>query len=74
MGENPREVLAGRMHLVEHIQIADLPGRNEPGTGGIDFPAVFQALREHGYRGLLAAEYRPRGETVAGLDWLRRHG
>jgi hydroxypyruvate isomerase len=56
---------------IGHVQLADSPGRNEPGTGGIDFPAVLQALRTHGYRGLLAAEYRPRGGTVAGLDWLR---
>jgi hydroxypyruvate isomerase len=67
MGENPREVLAGRMHLVEHIQIADLPGRNEPGTGGIDWPALLADLRALGYEGPFGLEYRP---TRPALDSL----
>lgn len=55
---------------IGHVQLADSPGRHEPGTGVIDFPTVFAALRANGYRGLLAGEYRPLGDTVAGLTWL----
>lgn len=59
MGEDMRAVLAGRMHLVEHIQVADMPGRNEPGSGTIDWPAAIATLRELGYTGDLGMEYRP---------------
>ena len=59
MGENPREVLEGRMHLVEHIQIADLPGRNEPGTGGINWSSILADLRALGYDKTIGLEYRP---------------
>lgn len=68
MGENPREVLEGRMHLVEHIQVADLPGRNEPGTGGIDWPTLLADLRDLGYDGPFGLEYRPTRPALASLD------
>ncbi len=56
---------------IGHIQFADNPGRHEPGTGEINFPAVFHALDEAGYQGWVSAEYRPLGRTEAGLDWLK---
>lgn len=56
---------------IAHVQVADSPGRHEPGTGGIDFAAVLQALHQHGYPGLIAAEYRPTGPTIDGLRWTR---
>lgn len=68
MGEDPRAVLAGRMHLVAHIQIADLPGRNEPGTGGIDWPTLIDDLRALGYAGPFGLEYRPTLPSQASLD------
>lgn len=55
---------------IGHVQFADLPGRHEPGTGGIDFPAALAALAEAGYAGALAAEYRPLGRTEEGLGWM----
>lgn len=60
--------LAGR---IGHVQFADCPGRGAPGTGTVDFAAARVALREAGYDGWLAAEYRP-GEagTAASLAWL----
>lgn len=60
--------LAGR---IGHVQFADCPGRGAPGTGTVDFAAARAALREAGYAGWLAAEYRP-GEagTAASLAWL----
>lgn len=64
-------------HLVRigHIQLADNPGRHEPGTGEINFPYVLGALDRLGYRGHVGCEYLPQdaspGGTVAGLGWLR---
>lgn len=59
MGEDPATVLAGRIDLVHHVQVADLPGRNEPGTGTIDWPALIALLARLGYKGALGLEYRP---------------
>ncbi|WP_175483144.1 hydroxypyruvate isomerase family protein [Salinihabitans flavidus] len=55
---------------IGHVQFADAPGRNEPGTGDLDFPAALTALRKTGYDGALSAEYRPAGDTTAGLEWI----
>ena len=55
---------------IAHIQVADTPGRHEPGTGEVNWPFVFAALDEMGYRGWIGCEYRPKGETLAGLDWF----
>ncbi|MDQ4419293.1 TIM barrel protein [Sphingobium sp. DEHP117] len=59
MGEDMEAVLEGRMHLVRHVQVADFPGRNEPGTGTIDWPAKLSALKRMGYDGDIGLEYRP---------------
>lgn len=52
-----------------HIQIAGVPGRHEPEGGQIDYPALFSQLDALGYVGHVGCEYRPRGDTRAGLDW-----
>ncbi len=57
---------------IAHIQIADNPGRNQPGTGEINFPRVFEALDQMGYQGWVGAEYRPTGTTSASLDWFHK--
>lgn len=59
MGEDMRAVLAGRIHLVEHVQVADMPGRNEPGTGTIEWAEAISELRTLGYDGTIGLEYRP---------------
>lgn len=59
MGEDMEAVLRGRMHLVHHVQVADMPGRNEPGTGTIDWAKAMQTLRDLGYTGAIGLEYRP---------------
>lgn len=56
--------------LVNHVQIAGFPNRNEPGGGGFDLTALFRDLDEGGYPGWVAAEYRPARATVHGLAWL----
>lgn len=59
MGEDMAEVLAGRIHLVAHVQVADMPGRNEPGTGSLDWAQVTRTLRDIGYTGAIGLEYFP---------------
>ncbi len=56
-----------------HVQIADVPGRHEPGTGGLDFAAAFAALDRVGYRGWVGCEYNPLGATGDGLTWRARY-
>jgi hydroxypyruvate isomerase len=60
------------MPLIAHMQIADVPARNEPGTGEIGWPFVFRRMDELGYTGWVGCEYRPAGDTVAGLGWRQR--
>jgi hydroxypyruvate isomerase len=61
-----------RKHLgrIAHIQLADNPGRNEPGTGEINFPYLFRYLDEIGYGGWIGCEYKPRTATEESLAWL----
>jgi len=58
---------------IRHIQIADVPGRHQPGTGEINYPAVFGALKGLGYDGFIGLEYRPLGDTDASLSWLAKY-
>jgi hydroxypyruvate isomerase len=58
--------------VIVHMQIADVPARNEPGTGEIGWPFVFRRIDELGYQGWVGCEYRPAGETVAGLAWRKQ--
>ena len=67
MDEQPGEVLKGRVHLVGHVQVADHPGRAEPGSGMLDWAARIAALREVGYSGSVGLEYRPSGPTMETL-------
>jgi hydroxypyruvate isomerase len=55
---------------IGHIQLADNPGRNEPGTGEINYPFLFDFLDRAGYRGWIGCEYKPRRRTEEGLGWL----
>jgi hydroxypyruvate isomerase len=56
---------------IAHIQIADTPGRHEPGTGEINFPFIFDHLDRAGYKGWVGCEYKPRTSTYDSLGWLR---
>ena len=55
---------------IGHVQLADNPGRHEPGTGEINYPFLFKRLDELGYAGWIGCEYKPRTTTEAGLDWF----
>lgn len=58
---------------IGHFQIADNPGRNEPGTGEINYPNVFRHIDATGYDGWIGCEYKPAGETVTGLGWAQEY-
>ncbi len=55
---------------IGHIQISDVPGRHEPGSGEINYPAVFATLEAIGYQGYIGLEYNPAGDTDQSLAWL----
>ena len=59
--------------LIGHVQIADNPGRHEPGSGEINYPFVLNSINQSGYDGWIGAEYIPVGSTVSGLSWLREY-
>jgi hydroxypyruvate isomerase len=56
---------------IAHIQVADNPGRNEPGTGEINYRFVFAALDRLGYDGYVGCEYKPKAGTSEGLGWMK---
>jgi hydroxypyruvate isomerase len=58
---------------IAHIQLADNPGRHEPGTGEINYPFLFGHLDRIGYSGWVGCEYRPTTTTDAGLGWLKAY-
>ena len=73
-GDDLLAVIAAHADRIGHVQIADAPGRGRPGTGTIDFAAVFAALRDHGYAGHIACEYKPVGPSADSFEWLREMG
>ena len=64
--------LEANIQRIGHIQIADNPGRHEPGTGEINYPFLFGLLDRLGYDGWVGCEYKPLTTTEAGLGWLPR--
>jgi len=56
------------------VQLADNPGRGEPGSGEINYRYLFGFLNEIGYTGWIGCEYKPRAGTVDGLGWRAAHG
>jgi hydroxypyruvate isomerase len=63
--------LRKNIDVVGLVHIADVPGRHEPGTGEINYPNIFRALRELNYRGNIAMEFLPTGDTVSALRAAR---
>jgi hydroxypyruvate isomerase len=57
---------------IGHIQLADNPGRNEPGSGEINYSFLFKFLDRIGYQGWIGCEYKPAASTEAGLDWIKK--
>ncbi len=59
--------------VIAHIQLADVPGRNEPGTGEIGWDFVLGRIESLGYKGWIGCEYRPAADTIGGLTWRQRY-
>lgn len=69
-GDDLLEVVERFAEHITHVQIADAPGRAEPGSGTLPIPAVLDLLWRVGYRGAVACEYIPTGDTSQGLTWI----
>ena len=57
--------------LIRHVQLADNPGRNEPGTGEINYARLCRHIDAIGYTGWIGCEYKPKTNTVDGLGWIK---
>jgi hydroxypyruvate isomerase len=66
--------LAACISRIGHVQIADNPGRHQPGTGEINFPFVFSELDRLGYAGYVGLEYIPSPDTLSSLGWVKEMG
>jgi hydroxypyruvate isomerase len=73
MGEPVERLVELRTDRFGHVQIADPPGRGQPGTGELDWSTVLGRLAASGYRGHVGLEYKPVGPSAASFDWLPRH-
>lgn len=58
--------------VINHVQVADNPGRHEPGTGEINYDFVFRALEQRGYAGWVGCEYIPSKSAPQSLEWMRK--
>ncbi|HYH11625.1 MAG TPA: TIM barrel protein [Thermomicrobiales bacterium] len=74
MGEDPFAIIEEHGRTIDHIQIADVPGRHQPGTGEIDFGRLFSTIDGSGYSGWVSLEYVPEGHTEEGFGHLRELG
>ncbi|GAB3457021.1 hydroxypyruvate isomerase family protein [Actinophytocola sediminis] len=70
MGEDPAALITGNAGRFGHVQIADSPGRGQPGTGEIDWAEVFGLLAASPYDGYVGLEYRPVGPSADSFTWL----
>ena len=69
-GDDPSAAVATYAHLTAHVQIADHPGRGEPGTGSLDLDGLLGGLVAEGYSGWVGLEYKPTTDTETSLGWL----
>jgi len=70
MGEDIATFISRHNDKIGHIQFADNPGRNQPGTGAINFEPIFTTIAQSLYSGWVGAEYNPLGSTKQSLNWL----
>jgi hydroxypyruvate isomerase len=71
-GDDVSSAIESYADLVAHVQIADWPGRGEPGTGELDLDGLLGELSARGYEGWVGLEYKPTTDTEASLTWLPR--
>ena len=73
MGDDLAAAITANLGGIGHMQVADVPGRHEPGTGEIDFRSLFELIDRLGYEGWVGAEYTPTGRTADGLAWANKY-
>jgi hydroxypyruvate isomerase len=71
-GEDIATELEAAGALVKYVQVADAPGRGEPGSGAIDWPEALQVLRRSGYEGPIGLEYHPTTESATSAEYIRK--
>jgi len=71
MEGNLAPTIERHLDRIGHLQLADNPGRGEPGSGEINYPFLFAHIDRIGYRGWIGCEYKPVNGTVAGLGWIK---
>ena len=70
MEGNLTRTIRDNLSRIAHMQLADNPGRNEPGTGEINYSNLFRFIDESGYDGWIGCEYKPAGDTRQGMGWI----
>lgn len=70
-GEDPESALKAAMHQVVHVQVADAPGRGEPGTGKIDWPATLAMFERVGYHGTIGLELQPQQPSAQAFTYVQ---
>lgn len=68
---NLTKTIRDNLPRIAHMQLGDVPGRHEPGTGEINFPNLLRFIDEAGYEGWMGCEYKPATSTEAGLGWMK---
>ncbi len=71
MEGNLAKTIETNLARINHMQLADNPGRHEPGTGEINYPFLFDWIDRIGYPGWIGCEYNPKAGTVEGLGWAK---
>lgn len=71
---NLAQIMREHLAQIDHIQIADNPGRHQPGTGEINFPFLFAEMDRLGYKGYVGLEYVPSPDTLKSLGWIKEYG
>jgi hydroxypyruvate isomerase len=72
--ENVTEILINHLDKIAHIQIADHPGRHQPGTGEINYKHLLAEFDRIGYKGYVSMEYIPVADTSSSLQWISEYG
>jgi len=71
---NLTNTLREHMQKIGHIQIADNPGRHQPGTGEINYSFILREMDKLGYEGYVSLEYIPQPDTLSSLAWITEYG
>jgi len=61
--------IKNNLGIIGHMQLADNPGRHEPGTGELNYPKIFNEIDAMGYEGWIGCEYIPAEDTISGIKW-----